>query len=73
MPDRTHVRLERHGPMVLLQPVSPAARRWLDENVEAEPWRWVGDALAVDRPAVEELLAAMLDELEPPTLSQSKP
>ena len=36
------------GSILLIRPLNPAARQWLDENVVAEPWQWVQGALCVD-------------------------
>ena len=36
------------GSIFLIRPLNEAARQWLDENVVAEPWQWVQDALCVE-------------------------
>ena len=58
------------GSIILIRPLSEAARQWLDElepapakaGVVAEPWQWVEGALAVDhrfaRDLVQEIAAA---------------
>lgn len=51
-----------HGSIITIRPVSEAARQWLDENVVAEPWQWLGGALCVDprcaRDLIDEITAA---------------
>lgn len=50
-----------HGSLFLIRPVSKAARQWLDENVVAEPWQWLGGALAVDHRFARDILAELVD------------
>ena len=51
-----------HGTIILIAPLSEAARRWLDENVVSEPWQWLDGALCADhrlaRDLVHEIAAA---------------
>jgi len=37
-----------HGSILLIEPLSEAAREWLDDNVVSEPWQWLGGALCTD-------------------------
>lgn len=58
------VRVEPHGSLVLVRPLTAAAREWLDEHV-AEESQWFGGALACEPRYVGELLAALVaDGLE---------
>jgi hypothetical protein len=62
MPD---IRVDAHGTVVLLTPLTETARQWIDDNVEVEPWQRFGDVIAVDPRCIEGLIAsAMEDELE---------
>jgi len=54
------VRIESHGSIVVVQPMTPAARTWLDANVSSEPWQWMGDGLCVDWRYATELAAGMM-------------
>ena len=36
------------GSMVGLTPVSEHANEWVDQNVEAEGWQWLGNTLWID-------------------------
>jgi hypothetical protein len=42
------VRIENHGSLVGVQPISAAGRNWINENVASEPWQWFGGALMVE-------------------------
>jgi len=44
------------GSIFLIRPLNEAARQWLDENVVAEPWQWVGDALCVEARFARDLI-----------------
>ena len=61
-PDMSDVQIADQGSIILIRPLSEAARQWLDENVVAEPGQWVDGALAVDhrfaRDLVDEIAAA---------------
>jgi len=46
-----------HGSIITIQPVSEAACEWLDDNVAAEPWQWLGGALCVDPRLAPDLVA----------------
>lgn len=49
------------GSIVALTPLTTAAQEWLDENVEAEPWQYLGKALCVDHRCAEALLRGAVD------------
>lgn len=42
------IRVENHGTICLFIPLTPAARTFLDECVQSEPWQWLGFNLAVE-------------------------
>lgn len=49
---QTDVAVRDHGTIVQFQPLTPKAKTWFADNVEAEPWQWRGRTLCVDhRPA----------------------
>ena len=57
--------VENHGSIVLLFADSEEGRAWLDENVYAERWQWVGDGIACEPRMVEAVLVgAAADGLE---------
>jgi hypothetical protein len=62
MPD---LRVDTHGTVVLLTPLTAKARRWIDDNVEIEPWQLFGDVIAIEPRYVSGLIAgAIQDGLE---------
>jgi hypothetical protein len=62
MPD---LRVDTHGTVVLLTPLTAKARRWIDNNVEIEPWQLFGDVIAVEPRYVGGLITgAIQDGLE---------
>jgi hypothetical protein len=59
-----HVEVENHGSIVLVRPLSDAARGWVSENVELEGWQWHGDAFACEPRAFGPMVERMLVDLE---------
>lgn len=58
------VRVEHHGSLYLLRPLSDAASSWVDENVgthDGDEPQWFGGALVVEPRYVGELLRGMRD------------
>jgi len=52
------------GPMCTVysfELMTDAARQWVDENVQAEAWQWLGHSLAVEHGYTRELAQGMLD------------
>ena len=44
------------GSIVLVRPLSEAAKAWIEENVALEGWQWFGGAFACEPRMVEALL-----------------
>ena len=42
------VLIRNEGTVWVFNPPTPAAQEWFDENVESEPWQWLGTSLVVD-------------------------
>ena len=40
--------IENHGSIILFRPLCRQAKRWLQDNAQAESWQWFGGALAVE-------------------------
>lgn len=59
--------------VLCLLPLTPAGRDWLAENVTAEPWQWLGDALAVEHRCGPDLLGAALADGLYVTLDEREP
>jgi len=45
--------------MYLIEVKSEQARQWIDENVQTEPWQWLGNNLAVDHHFIQDLAYGM--------------
>jgi len=54
------VRLEDEGSAVLFQPLTPAAHTWMQENIPAEDWQWLGGRLAVERRYVDDVIDGLV-------------
>ena len=54
------VLVENHGSIFMFQPMTPAARAWIEEHVKPEPWQWYGGGLAVDPRYARDLADGMI-------------
>jgi len=45
--------------MFTVQPRTAAAKAWVDENVQVEPWAWFSDRFACDQRYVVDLVHGM--------------
>jgi hypothetical protein len=59
--DTPDVITDNYGSIVGITPMTPAAREWIDENVSAEPWQWLGATLNIDRRYAGCLIDGMID------------
>ena len=59
-PDK--VRVENHLSIVLLRPLTKGARKWMEDNIAAEPWAWMGGAVACEPRYVADIVDGMMDE-----------
>jgi hypothetical protein len=55
------IRFDNHGAIILLAQLSPAGREWLEANVSAEPWQWLGNALAIEPRCAVAVIEGALD------------
>jgi hypothetical protein len=55
------IRFDNHGSIILLAPLSPAGREWLEASVSAESWQWLCGALAVEPRYAGAVLEGALD------------
>lgn len=58
--DAIDVMVENHGSVFVFQPLSPAGREWIDQNV-GDDAQWIGGGLAVENRYARELAQGMLD------------
>ena len=48
-----------------LVPETQAARDWIKDNVESEPWQWLGSALCIEHRYIDPIVEAIVaDGLE---------
>lgn len=55
------IRIENHGSVVLLRPVSGAATNWMEDHLPADAQRW-GDAVVVEPRYVQPILDGMMND-----------
>ncbi len=55
------LRVENHGSIITIDPVTPAGKVWLEQNVESEGWQWFGPMLCVEPRYALPLLCAAYD------------
>jgi hypothetical protein len=55
------VTVSNHGSLFLVTPFTQDARDWINTNVHAEGWQWLGQSLAVEHRFVAHLVDGMLD------------
>jgi len=46
--------------MYLIRPITEIAKQWVKDNVNLEPWQWLGRAFAVDHHCVGDLVEGMI-------------
>ena len=56
------VRVEGHGSVALVRPMTVIAKEWIDGNVTLESWQWFGGAVAVDPRYLDDLLMGMMGD-----------
>jgi hypothetical protein len=50
------ITVENHGSVVMLRPMTRAGLKWIIENVEADSWQWLGNALACEPRMVQDVI-----------------
>ena len=58
-PTRADVHVINHGSVVAFHLISQNAKTFVDENVQAEGWQFMGDALCVDHRFAGDLAEGM--------------
>ncbi len=51
--------VDRHGNLFGFTPMTPAGREWIEKNVNAESWQWLGMTLNVEHSYAADLVAGM--------------
>ena len=57
----TDVQIRSCGSITQFLLKTPAAKKWVLDNVNIEPWMWMGNALNVDSHYADRLVDGMLD------------
>lgn len=58
-PDVSYV---NEGTIIMVEPVSQAAKDWFKEHVSTEEWQWMGDAFACEPRMFSDLLDGLINE-----------
>lgn len=58
---RRDIRIENCGSIMLFNPLTTVGKEWMDENVEADGYQWLGNKLAVEPRYARDLAQGMLD------------
>ena len=59
------VRIENHGSIILLRPLTNGGKSWLDENITGDEVQYMGNAVVCEPRYVENIVAGMIaDDLE---------
>lgn len=55
------MRIRDEGTIIMLIPEQPAERDWLEQNVSAEPWQWLGPNLCIEWRYFEPLATGLIE------------
>ena len=59
------VRIRDEGSVVAFTLETEAAKTWVKENLETEPWQWLGESLVIDHrmsgPIIDGMMSAGLE------------
>mgnify|MGYP007059426604 CR=1 FL=1 len=50
-----------HGSLFVVQPLTNAARKWVNANVQLESWQWFGRGFCVEPRYLDQLLNGMCE------------
>lgn len=56
------VQVDDCGAIFLFTPHTKRGRRWIEQNVEYEPWQWMGPRLAIDHRMAYALVCVMIKD-----------
>lgn len=57
----TDVMVHNHGSVFLFTLLTPAAEKWVEDNVQVESYQWFAGQLAVEHRYAQDLAAGMVD------------
>lgn len=55
------VSVANHGTLFTFTPLTERAKEWMEENVQSEPWQWLGNSLTVEHRYAGELANGMVE------------
>lgn len=55
------VSFENHGTVILIQPLTKRGTAWVEENISAEGWQMLGNAIAAEPRMCPDVIAGMED------------
>jgi hypothetical protein len=58
---KVDLRFEHHGSVVLIRPLTPEGRDWIETNVETEGWQWFGGAVAAEPRYIENVVLGAVE------------
>lgn len=50
-----------HGSIIQFDPLCDEAALWFEQNVQTEPWQWLGGRLCVDHRCAKELAEGLCE------------
>ncbi len=53
------VKVVWHGSVASLEPMTKAAKQWMDENLRVEGWQWLGNMLCIEPRYADEIAGGM--------------
>ena len=59
MTSRYDVEFLNHGSIIMVVPVTPAAKAWVEENLALESWQWLGGGFTCEPRYASELAESM--------------
>jgi hypothetical protein len=59
---RPDVLVEDQGTIIILVQLTETGEQWVNENLQTEPWQWVGGAVCVDHRMAAQILEGMEDD-----------
>ena len=62
MSHKPDVKFLDHGSIVMVVPLSPAAKEWVEENLTLESWQWLGGGFSCEPRYAGDLAQGMVDD-----------
>lgn len=56
---KTDIFIRDEGTIIVLSPATKRGEAWVDSNIQAEPWQWLGGGLCVDHRMAQDIIDGM--------------